>query len=235
MGQESNRALYKLCGVLWLVAVVSVWVAVVIVIRFDIALNPSELDSEVLGKTLTRVAEFSWAHILELVFDEISDLAIIILAPLLYLGLHQLNRPVALVGSVCLLAGGIILAAHNMGNFAVTWVAKEYALGAGENAVTLLTSARTVLLTAKWGVAIGSAFFVLGVLMYSLLVRRVSRLVGWLGIAASVLAFVAIPLGWVSPELEALSMNLYVPLMIWEITFGIVLLKKKDWSSPLDS
>lgn len=91
-------------------------------------------------------------------------------------------------------------------------------------------SASSILLNAKWGVAIGAAFFVLGVLFYSITIRHLSRIIAWLGILATALAFVAIPLSWINPELEAISVLLYLPLMIWEITIGIWLILKKNWA-----
>ena len=78
--------------------------------------------------------------------------------------------------------------------------------------------------------AIGSAFFVLGVLFYSITVRHLSKIIAWLGILATALSFVAIPLGWIDPELEAISVYIYMPLLIWEITIGIWLILKKNWA-----
>ena len=40
--------------------------------------------------------------------------------------------------------------------------------------------------------------------------------------------YFAIPIGWISPQLEMISVRLYLPLMIWEIMFGIWLIRTKD-------
>ena len=142
---ETTRNIYRLSGVLWLFSVITVFIALIIVLRFDIGLNPSELSSEQMGQTLTKVAENSTAHIIELIFDELSDAAIILLAPLLFLGLGRYNKTTALVGSACLLVGGTILAAHNMGNFALTWIAKDYIMAEGPPAEMLRISASSIL------------------------------------------------------------------------------------------
>jgi len=222
------RNVNRLSGILWLISVIAVLISLIIVLRFDIALNPSELNSDVMGKTLQNVTKSSTAHIIELVFDELSDIAIVVLAALLYLGFSKQSRAGALAGSACLLAGGIILAAHNMGNFALTWIAKDYVLATGTKALALEVAASSMLLTAKWGVAIGSFFFVLGVLIYSVIVTQLSKSVGWLGVIGSILAFIAIPIGWLGPQLQMISVSLYLPLIIWEVTFGIWLIRKKS-------
>jgi hypothetical protein len=221
------KNLNKLSGALLLFSVITVFIALIITLQFDIALNPSQLNSEVMGKTLQNVATFSKAHITELIFDELSDFAIVVLAALLYLGFRKYNRAGALAGSVCFLAGGIIMAAHNMGNFALTGIANDYVVSTGAQAATLEIAASAVVLTAKSGVPIGSSFIVLGVLLYGIVVTQVSRFIGWFGIIGSILAFIAIPLGWIGPQLEMITYGLYFPMMIWEILFGIWLISTK--------
>ncbi len=220
------KHLNRVSGILMLFSVITVFIALIITLQFDIALNPSELGSEVMGKTLQNVAKFSKAHIAELIFDELSDFAIV-LAALLYIVFRNYNRAGALAGSVCFLAGGIIMAAHNMGNFALTRIANDYVVATGAQAATLEIAANAMLLTAKSGVPIGSSFIVLGVLLYNIVVTQVSRFIGWFGIIGSILAFIAIPLGWISPQLEMISISLYFPMMIWEILFGIWLISTK--------
>ena len=217
----------KVSGILILFSVITVFIALIITLQFDIALNPSELGSEIMGKTLQNVAKFSKAHVTELIFDELSDFAIVAFAALLYIVFSKYNRAAALVGSVCFLAGGIIMAAHNMGNFALTRIANDYVAATGTKADTLEVAASAVLLTAKSGVPIGSAFIVLGVLLYGIVVTRVSKFVGWFGIIGGILALIAIPIGWISPQLEMMSIRLYFPMMIWEILFGIWLISTK--------
>lgn len=227
MEPTNIRKLLKITGWLWIVSVISVFIAIIIVLRYNIALNPSEIGSEMMATTLSQIAMHSGAHIIELVFDELSDLALILLSPLLYLGLNKYNKALALLGSVSFVVGGTILAAHNMGNFALTWLAKDFVMATGAAAISLQSASAAILLTAKWGVAIGSIFFVSGILFYSLLVKEMSSPLGWFGIVASILAYIAIPLSWASPALEEVSMNLFMPMIIWETAFGIWLIRSK--------
>ncbi len=210
----------KLTGILWLLVVVTVFTALIITLVYDITLNPGDMEN-----TLQNVAKHSTPHIIELIFDTLSDVLLITTSVLLYKLFNKNTK--ALIGSVWIGVGGIILAAHNMGNFAVTWMAKKYVLATGAEAVALKTSAYSVLLAAKWGVTIGSFFFVLGVLMYSVLILKSSKLMGWFGIIAGILALPAMAVGWVSPALEMLSYRLYMPMLIWQVAFGIWLIREK--------
>lgn len=218
-----QTSLFRLSGILWILIVLTVLTALIITIIYDITLNPGDME-----KTLQYVSKFPTQHIIELIFDVLSDAMIIIVAGLLYVLFNKDHKLKALIGSLWLAAGGIILAAHDMGNFAVTWVAKDYVLSTGSEAVALKATAFSMILTAKWGVTIGSFLFVLGILMYSIVVTKSSRFVGWFGIISGVLAFPAMAMLWINPQLEMLSYQLYLPMMIWQIVFGIWLIRKKE-------
>lgn len=217
------KTINRLSGILWILIVLTVLIALITTIRYDITLNPGDMEN-----TLQNVAKFPVPHIIELIFDVLSDVMIITVAGLLYILFNKNHKLKAHIGSLWLAAGGIILAAHNMGNFAVTWIAKEYVLATGAHAVALKAAAFSMLLTAKWGVTIGSFLFVLGILMYSIIITKSSRFVGWFGIVGSILAFPAMAMLWISTRLEMLSYQLYLPMMIWQIIFGIWLIRKRS-------
>ncbi len=116
---------------------------------------------------------------------------------------------------------------HNMGNFAVTWIAKDYLLAADTEAAVFKAAAYAILLTAKWGVTLASFFFILGVIIYSSVIQKGSKFVGWFGIIAGTLSIPAMVVGWLGPQYEMLSYRLWGPMLIWQITFGVWLISKK--------
>ena len=210
----------KLTGILWILVVVTVFTSLAITLQYDITLNVGDME-----KTLQNVAKFPIPHIIDLVFDVISNTLLIIVGVLLYFVFKKETK--ALFGSLWFIIGGSIMVIHNMGNFAVTWIARDYVLATGAEAAALKASAYATLLTAKWGVSLASFFFVLGVIIYSSIIIKSSKFVGWFGIIAGLLALPALMVVWISPEFEMLSYRLYGPMLIWQITFGLWLMRKK--------
>ena len=212
--------LKKLTGVLWILVVLTVFGALAITIIYDITLNTGDME-----KTLVNVAEYPIAHIIELFLDVLSNIILIMVGVLLYYVFNK-NR-IALLGSIWFIICGIIMVIHNMGNFAVTWIARDYVVANGAEAVGLKTSAYAILLTAKWGVTLSSLFFVFGVITYCLIIIRNSKLMGWFGIFSGTIAIPAMILVWIGPQFEMLSYRLWAPMLLWQIFFGLWLIRRK--------
>ena len=84
----------------------------------------------------------------------------------------------------------------------------------------------TLILAEDWGTKIGLAFFALGWLMYGILFvssGAVPRALGWWGAVASLLAVVERWLALVGPD-GGLVATSFVPIMLFELTFGVWLL-----------
>lgn len=210
----------KLTGILWILVVVTVFAALAITLKYDITLNTGDME-----KTLQNVAAFPIPHIIELFFDVLSNILLMIVGVLLY---FIFNKHIeALFASISFIIGGIIMVVHNMGNFAVTWIARDYVLATGAEAAALKASAYAILLTAKWGVTLSALFFVLGVIIYSSIIKKSSKFVGWFGVIAGLLAIPAMIVAWLGPQFEILSYRLWGPMLIWQITFGIWLIRRK--------
>jgi hypothetical protein len=62
--------------------------------------------------------------------------------------------------------------------------------------------------------------------LYNLSILKLSKLIGWFGIFTGLLALISLPLVWVDIKYEMLSYNLYFPMIIWQIIFGIWLVRR---------
>ncbi|MBN1117414.1 MAG: DUF4386 family protein [Bacteroidales bacterium] len=213
------KNLNKLSGLLLIGYVIFIFIALIISIKFNITLFTSDIN-----ESLIKINLNSTAHITELIFDTTSS--ILLITASLLLSILFKKKTIALIASLWLIIGGIILAIHNMGNFALTWVAKEYVNSSPFNVETLKTSAFSMLLTAKWGVTIGSFFIIIGTILYNLSILKLSKPIGWFGIFAGLLALISLPLVWVDTKYEMLSYNLYLPMILWQIIFGIWLIRR---------
>lgn len=217
-----------LAGILWLISVFAVIISIVIVIVFDFSLLDPEVET-----TLRKVAQNPAAHIIELLFDILSGLALLAAAAPLYVVFSKYNKALSLIGSYLFVGGGIIIAVHDMENLALTWVADAFVQADAVEATTLVLIGQSMILTGKWGVSIFTVFIMLGVIIYSylLVANQLSKLVGGLGIIAGVFGLIGVFPPLIDPSLEVIGFLLFLPYLIWQFVFGGYLL----WSKSLDS
>ena len=219
-----DKKIYQIAGILWLVAVLSVLISLIIALQYDITLNPADIE-----KALANVHAAPTAHIIELALDELSFFALIAVAAPLYIIFRRYDTTLALMGTLLLSAGGIVGAVHDMGNFAVTQLADAYTVSTGTEAVAIEAATLATIVTAKWGINISAFLIALGSIIFNFLIvvqGAGAKWLGWFGLLANSLVFVAIPIA-LNPAFEQLSYALYLPFMIWEVAFGILLLRRK--------
>jgi len=218
----SEESYFRLSGALMLVVVTTSLVSGILAGVFGVELNAFDVET-----TLTNVAKNSTPHVLGLIIEIVSSIATVALAGVLYLVFKSTNKVGALTGSLWLSASAIVLAVHNQWNLALAWVAKDYAVATGAQKLAVVESARSMLLTGKWGVTIAATFLLLGILVYSLiLVSSLSKKVGWFGVIASILGIVGAWIGWFDPSLQYVGFGLFMPMILWEYAFGIWLMRK---------
>ncbi len=101
------------------------------------------------AETLRNVAEQSGRHTADIVFDLLSYIAMVLLAGALYQAFSPHNRTLALLGTLGLATAGTILAVHDMVNFALTSVAKDFVAASGAEALALQAVGGSMIITAK--------------------------------------------------------------------------------------
>lgn len=215
----ANKRIDRLSGILMLLMLVTVVVSGAI--AASVPLNYDEA-----GKTLQNVAGRSGQHMADILFDLLSYIAMVFLAGALYVTFKPYDKMLSILGTLGLVVAGAILAVHDMINFAITPIAHDYVAASGAEAVALEAVGGALILLAKWGVTVGYTFFALGILVYSVIVilsRAVPRVLGWLGVVASVLAL-GTWLPRIDNTLDPIAMALFVPMMLWELVFGIWLI-----------
>ncbi|MCG8327639.1 MAG: DUF4386 domain-containing protein [Chitinophagales bacterium] len=208
----------RMAGVFLILVVVSILASLTIAVKYGITLNANELE-----QTLHNVAHNIGAHILELIFDVLSSVFLIIFAVLFY-GILRRDT-VALIVSTFFIISGVIMIIHNMGNFAVTWIAKEFVQAGNTEVYALKASAYATLLTAKWGVTLASVFLIIGIFICAYHIIKDSKFIGWFGVLSGSLGIPAIMLVWYGTHFEMISYLLWLPVLVWKVILGIWLIK----------
>jgi hypothetical protein len=223
---SSKTGIDRLSGVLLLLALVTSFVAAGLasgVGEYNVA--PDEV-----GDTLRRVADNQGLHQAEIGFDLASYVLTVALAGALYLAFSPHNQPLALLGSLGLAAGGLILAVHDIPWFVLPSVAGDFVSASGAEVVALQNTGRVVMLTANWGLSVGVTFQGLGALAYGLLIvssKTVPRALGWLGAVAGVLLSAGVWLPRVDEDLYFVWVLLAIPYALWELGLGVWLLRRR--------
>jgi hypothetical protein len=185
------------------------------------------VPADEVAEVLQLVAGNQGLHQVEIGFDLASYVILVALSGALYLAFSPHNRLLALLGTLGLTAGGIILAVHDIFWFVFPSVAKDFVSASGSQADVLLEVGRIIMLTANWGLSVGITFMGLGILAYGVLMirsRSVLRALGWLGAVAGILLFTGTWLPRIDVSLYAVWTALASPLLLWEIGLGLWLL-----------
>jgi hypothetical protein len=178
-------------------------------------------------EVLQLVADNQGLHQAEIGFDLASFILLIALSGPLYLAFSPHNRLLAILGTLGLTSGGIVLAVHDVFWFVFASVAIDFVSASGSRAEVLLEIGRVTMLTANWGLSVGIAFMGLGILAYGILMiwsGAVLRALGWLGALAGVLLFTGTWLPRIDVGLYAVWTALAAPVLLWELGLGLWLL-----------
>jgi hypothetical protein len=222
----SKLSIGQLCGFLYLFILLT---SVASKFMAGAPLNPEDVPN-----TLGAVAEGGKRFRISVVLDLVSHASVVALAGALYLAFSPHSRSLALLGTLWRVAEGVIIALNEVNNVVLLAVAQKIVSASGAETVALETMGRTLIVAEDWGLKIGLAFFALGWLMYGILFvssGAVPPVLGWLAVAASLLAVVGRWLALVSPDVGLISAS-FAPIMLFEVVFGVWLLFRGGQIGP---
>ncbi len=217
----------KRAGFFLITTVVTILISLIITLKFEITLNTYDID-----KTLYQISKHNTAHFLELTFDVLSSISLITFATLLYL--YSQKDKTLFISMIFFIVSGTIMVIHDMGNFAVTWVANTYSTSKPAETYALQASAFSLLLTAKWGVTLASLMLIPGNFLCIFSIEKNTKFIKWFGIFAGIAGLPALVLVWLGENYEPVSYGLWLPILLWQLTFGILLFRNKPLY-PIDN
>ena len=180
--------------------------------------------------TLARIGRYATNVRLTILITLLECLSSLVLAVTLYGITRDENHELAVLGLVCRVAEGVLGSVNNIpGYLGLLWLAKA---GGGMDVPDIATtnSLRAFLLMPGPSVPIGSIFFAVGSLIFSYLLLRgriVPVSVAWLGVFASGLLVVALPLqlaGFLTGPLTGYYQ--WLPALVFQVLLALWLLIK---------
>lgn len=151
----------------------------------------------------------------------------LLLAVTLYALTRDQDQDLALLGFACRVTEGVLGAIFITGGLGRLWLAT--ASGNGQPDATAVAALAPLFSKAgSWNA--GAIFFAVGSAVFAwLLLRRrlIPRLLAWLGIAASLLLIVGLPLQIVGLFEGTSAQLMWLPMLAFEVPLGFLLMLKK--------
>ena len=171
---------------------------------------------------LALVARHAWRLRVNIVLTLVICATAIVLAAALYAITRDEDRNVAVLGLSFRVGEGVLAALGALGSLGVLWLATD---AAQVQATTTL--AELLVQLQGWNVTITATFFALGSTAFSWLLLR-GRLIpvplAWIGVVASIILVIGLPLRLVDAISGAVTQLMWLPMAAFEIPLGFWLL-----------
>ena len=222
---ESNKQLTRLCGIFFII----LFLISTIAAGLAGSVGDYNIPPENIGILLKLIAEHKILHMAEISFDFFSYIITTILAITLFITFSSYNRLYALLGTVGIISGAVILAIHDIPHFILPWIAENFIQASGSDATALEHLGNITLMTAMWGLSLGVTFLGLGFLAYGILFiksKSVPLIFGWVGVLSGILIATGVWLPRYDESLYSVFVMLASPLGIWQLALGVWLVIK---------
>ena len=182
--------------------------------------GPTQADDT--AARLALIARHAWRMRLNIVLTLVICATAVVLAAALYAITRDEDRNVAVLGLSFRVGEGVLAAFGALTSLGVLWLATDVA-----QVPATATLAELLLQLQGWNVTIIATFFALGSTAFSWLLLR-GRLIpvplAWLGVVASLILVVGLPLRLVDAIGGTVTQLMWLPMAVFEIPLGFWLL-----------
>jgi len=182
------------------------------------------------AEELTRIGQHATNVRLTVVITLLECLSALVLGVTLYGITRAEDHELAMLGLVCRVAEGVLGSLNNIPAYlGLLWLAKA---GVGTSVPDIPTrdALREFLLMPGTSVPLGAVFFAVGSLIFSYLLlrgRMIPVSIAWLGVFASALLVVVLPLQLAGfPSGPVSGYYLWLPALLFQVVLGLWLLIK---------
>ena len=186
----------------------------------------SATHAEGTAARLARIAEHASRVRVNIVLSLVICVTAVVLATALHGITHEVDREVAVLGFAFRLGEGLLTALAPLPSLGLLWLATE---GTAFPAATSSALAELLLSLQGWNVNIIATLFAVGSTAFSWLLLR-GRMIpvglAWLGVVASVILVIGLPLRLVDVLGGSAAQLMWLPMALYEIPLGFWLLFK---------
>jgi hypothetical protein len=160
--------------------------------------------------------------------------AALVLAVTLYGITRDEDRELAMLGLVCRTAEGVVAGVSAQASLGLLWLAA--AAGASTPAAETARTLGAFFMGPDWGAIVAAAFFAVGSTSFCWLLLRARTIpapLAWLGLAASVVLVLGLPLRIVGLVDGWLEWVMWLPMLLFEVPLGLWLLVRGVGTPPM--
>ena len=181
----------------------------------------SPTHAERAAARLALIAQHAWRIRTNIVLSLVICVTAVVLATALYAITRDEDRDLAVVALAFRLGEGLLVAFGMLTSLGLLWLATD------KDAVQATTLAELLMHIQGWNVTLTATLFALGSTVFSWLLLR-GRMIpiplAWLGVVASVLLVVGLPLRLVDVLSGSVTQLLWLPMAVFEIPLGFWLM-----------
>lgn len=177
---------------------------------------------------LERIAEHASDMRIVVVLSVISCFCALVLAVTLYNITRDQDADIAMLGLTCRVAEGVVGSIFIPGSLALLWLATPSGATAPDPATANILAA-FLIKGNDWSTTIAATFFAVGSTAFASLLLRgriVPAALAWLGVLASILVVIGLPLQLTGLLSGAAIQNMWYPMLAFEVLLAFWLLIK---------
>ena len=189
-------------------------------------LHSRATSAEGTSAILLRIAEHASTVRVTILLELLECFSALVLAVTLYGITRDVNHELAMLALVCRVSEGVLGALGIRHTLGLLWLAEAKAGAGGPVSADALGA---FLLMPAQSAMIGAPFFAVGSMIFSYLLLRgriVPAPLAWLGLIASVLLVVGLPLQLADFFKGPMTWYMWLPMLAFQITLGLWLLIK---------
>ena len=164
-----------------------------------------------------------------IVLELLACFAAVVLAVALYGVTRDEDHELAVVALSCRVGEGVLNAIFILATLGLLWLATGGTGGDAPDAAAANALGAFLLKVRDWNTTISATFFAVGSTLFSYLLlrgRSVPVLLAWLGVIASALLVVCLPLQLADVLRGPITLLMWIPVAVFELTLGPWLLIK---------
>jgi hypothetical protein len=192
----------------------------------SVVLFSQATSAEGTNAILVRISGHASAVRVTILLELLESFSAVVLAVTLYGITRYVNHELAMLALACRVCEGVLGALGIRNTLGLLWLAKA---GAGAGAPVAADSLGAFLLMPAQSAMIGAPFFAVGSMIFSYLLLRgriVPAPLAWLGVLASVLLVVGLPLQLADFFKGPMTWYMWLPMLAFQIPLGLWLLIK---------
>ena len=178
---------------------------------------------------LASIAEHASEVRVSILLALLSCFSAWVLAVTLYAITRDEDQDLARLAFTCRVGEGVVGAIGTLTSVAVLWIATTGIAPSAPNSAASTAIGEILLKMGGWTPTIGATFFAVGSTLFSYLFlrgRMIPAALAWLGIVASVLLVVVLPLQLAGFLRGAVTSYVWLPMLAFEVTLALWLIIK---------